>query len=48
MKKASLFIAISLIVVAIIPILFCTNIVPVVYDKIVDIYGRATGAVYDQ
>ena len=41
------FIAISLIVVAIIPILFCTNIVPVVYDKIVDIYGRATGAVYD-
>ena len=41
------FIAISLIVVAIIPILFCTNIVPVVCDKIVDIYGRATGAVYD-
>lgn len=41
------FIVASLIVVAIIPILFCTDIVPVVCDKIVDIYGRATGAVYD-
>ena len=30
-----------------IPILFCTDVVPVVSEKIVDIYGRATGAVYD-
>ena len=37
----------SLIAVAIIPILFCTDVVPVVSEKIVDIYGRATGAVYD-
>lgn len=41
------FIAVSLVTVVIISIFFCTDVLPVVCKKIIDVYGRATGSVYD-
>lgn len=41
------FFAAFLIIVAIVLTLFCTDVVPIVCEKIADIYGRATGVVYD-